>query len=105
MGALGDGQGAAAWSKSFALLSDPARLRLLLCIDRAGPISVTDLAVATNMKDTAVSQSLRLLRASQTVASFRDGRIIRYELRDVQVRELLQLVAPRPLGRSRHASS
>jgi DNA-binding transcriptional ArsR family regulator len=92
--ALGDAAETDRWSERFALVGDPNRLRLLLCIHRAGPISVTDLATAVDMNDTAVSQVLRLLRASGTVTSRRDGRIVRYHLADDAVAALLDQVSP-----------
>jgi ArsR family transcriptional regulator, lead/cadmium/zinc/bismuth-responsive transcriptional repressor len=67
-------------ARQFAILGDPTRLTLLTCIEAAGPISVSDLAAATGINDTTVSQTLRYLRATQTVIAERDGRIIRYRL-------------------------
>ncbi len=90
--AVGEPANVAAWASRFAQLGDPSRLALLLSIAQAGPISVTDLAVATDMNDTTVSQALRLLRASGTVVARRDGRIIRYELVDEQIARLLKHV-------------
>jgi ArsR family transcriptional regulator, lead/cadmium/zinc/bismuth-responsive transcriptional repressor len=54
-----------------------------------------------DMNDTTVSQALRLLRASGTVVARRDGRIVRYELADDQVAELLQHVRGAPVRRRR----
>jgi ArsR family transcriptional regulator, lead/cadmium/zinc/bismuth-responsive transcriptional repressor len=79
----------AAWAQRFALLGDPTRLRLLLAIKAAGPISVSDLAVAADLSDVTVSQTLRYLRASHTVTTHRDGRIIRYQLQDAIIEKLL----------------
>ncbi|MHB2021538.1 MAG: ArsR/SmtB family transcription factor [Candidatus Xenobia bacterium] len=76
-------------ARRFALLADPTRLTLLTCIHGAGPISVSDLAAATGIADTTVSQTLRHLRASQTVEAERDGRVMRYRLADPGVAELL----------------
>ncbi|MCW2917142.1 MAG: transcriptional regulator [Actinomycetia bacterium] len=90
----GDGRDVRAWAVRFAMLSDPGRLTLLLCIHAAGPICVSDLAVAADMNDTAVSQSLRLLRSQGIVTAHRDGRVIRYELADATVHDLLHLVRP-----------
>lgn len=81
------------WAQRFAVLGDQTRLRLLLCIQAAGPISVSDLAVATNLKDTTVSQTLRFLRGHQIVTTQRDGRVIRYELADDAIAELLRQVS------------
>jgi DNA-binding transcriptional ArsR family regulator len=92
---LGDTASAQAWARRFAVLSDPTRLRLLLCIRAAGPISVSDLAVAASLNDATVSQTLRFLRASQTVTAERDGRVIRYQLADPIIGSLLSQVGPR----------
>jgi len=63
--------------RQFAILADPTRLMLLTCIQAAGPISVSGLAAATGINDATVSQTLRYLRATQTVTTDRDGRVIR----------------------------
>lgn len=97
--ALGEPANVAAWAERFAVVGDPSRLTLLICIARAGPISVTDLATAADMNDTAVSQALRLLRASGIVVAERDGRIVRYELADQRIGDLLDNVAPRRIRR------
>jgi len=102
--ALGDGTNLVAWATRFSVVGDPTRLALLVCIASAGPISVTDLAVATDLNDTTVSQALRLLRASSIVTTRREGRIIRYELADDHIRELLHHVA-RPLARHHHTGT
>lgn len=93
---LGEAGAVAACAERFALLADPGRLSLLLCIRRAGPISVTDLAVATGMHDSTVSQALRLLRTAGAVSAQRDGRVVRYVLADPAIKPLLALVPPAP---------
>ncbi|MFJ1754626.1 ArsR/SmtB family transcription factor [Kitasatospora sp. NPDC088134] len=87
--AIGDAEHVRAWAERFALLADPGRLSLLLALHRTGPLAVTDLAVATGMRDPAVSQALRLLRAAGLVAGERDGRVVRYRLVDPAVAEVL----------------
>jgi ArsR family transcriptional regulator, lead/cadmium/zinc/bismuth-responsive transcriptional repressor len=94
--ALGDPAVVASWAQRFSLLADPGRLSLLVCIKAAGPISVTDLAVAAGMNDTTVSQALRLLRAAGLVAAQRDGRVIRYSLADEEVGSVLARLFPAP---------
>lgn len=94
--ALGDPEAVASWAQRFSLLADPGRLSLLVCIRAAGPISVTDLAVASGMNDTSVSQALRLLRAAGMVAAERDGRVIRYSLADEEIGSLLARLFPAP---------
>ena len=95
--ALGDSDVIAAWARRFSLLADPGRLSLLVCIRAAGPISVTDLAVAAGMNDTTVSAALRLLRAAGLVTAQRDGRIIRYSLADEEIGSLLARLFPAPV--------
>jgi ArsR family transcriptional regulator, lead/cadmium/zinc/bismuth-responsive transcriptional repressor len=96
LGAIGESGDIGTWAQRFKILADPSRLTLLLCIHRAGPISVTDLAVAADMNDTTVSQALRLLRASGTVAAKRDGRVVRYELADELTGDLIDRVLGHP---------
>ena len=87
--AISPPQAVAAQARTFAVLGDPTRLTLLIAIKAAGPISVSDLAAATGLNDTTVSQTLRYLRAAQVVAAERDGRVIRYQLTDGPVADLL----------------
>src|SRR5580693_559423 len=86
---LGEPGAIEARARQFALLGDPTRLALLTCIHAAGPISVSDLAAATGINDTTVSQTLRHLRATQTVTTERDGRVIRYRLASATIAALL----------------
>jgi len=90
--ALGPAEAIQAQARSFAVLGDPTRLTLLRCIQAAGPISVSDLAAATGLNDTTVSQALRFLRTADVVATERDGRVIRYQLTDGLVAALLAQV-------------
>jgi DNA-binding transcriptional ArsR family regulator len=89
--ALGAGADIEARAKTFALLGDPTRLTLLTCIKAAGPISVSDLAAATGLNDTTVSQTLRHLRLADAVHAERDGRVIRYRLAAGPVTSLLDI--------------
>lgn len=89
--ALGPEADIQARAKMFAILGDPTRLTLLTCIRAAGPISVSDLAAATGLNDSTVSQTLRYLRAAEVVTAERDGRVIRYQLAGGPVVGLLGL--------------
>ncbi len=89
---LGDPGVVQAWARRFSVLADPTRLRLLICIHAAELISVSDLAVAADLNEDTVSQTLRCLRANQTVFTERDGRVIRYRLGDDVIQELLERV-------------
>src|SRR6476619_1478005 len=72
----------------FKLLGDPTRTKLLYALLEAGELCVCDLAASTGVAETTVSQSLRLLRASQVVTARRDGRLMYYRLADAHVRML-----------------
>lgn len=91
---IGDPSNVQTWAERFSVLADPSRLTLLVCIHYAREICVSDLAAAAGMNDTAVSQALRLLRAHGLVTSKRAGRIVRYELADETVHELIHRVSP-----------
>ena len=83
------------WASRYALLGDPTRLALLICIHRAGPIAVSDLAVATGNVDATVSQALRYLRAAGVVSVQREGRIMRYSLADDTIITLIEAATSR----------
>ena len=100
---IGDPQRVRTWAERFALLADPGRLSLLLALYRAGPTAVSDLALATGMRDTAVSQALRLLRTSGVVQADKDGRVVRYSLRDPEIAGLLKVLATPRGSASSHA--
>ncbi|MET7574554.1 metalloregulator ArsR/SmtB family transcription factor [Streptomyces sp. NPDC005492] len=88
--AIGEPDHVRAWAERFALLADPGRLALLLALNQAGPLAVSDLAVATGMNDPAVSQALRLLRAAGVVVGEKEGRVVRYRVVDPLVADLLK---------------
>ena len=95
---LGDRAVIQQWAERFSILADPSRLTLLVCIHYARRISVSDLAAAAGMTDTAVSQALRLLRAHGLVTGHRTGRVVRYSLADATVHDLIHHVRPHPEG-------
>ncbi|MEU0965966.1 metalloregulator ArsR/SmtB family transcription factor [Streptomyces sp. NPDC005917] len=88
--AIGEPAHVRTWADRFSLLADPGRLALLLALHQAGPLAVSDLAIATGMNDPAVSQALRLLRAAGTVAGDKEGRVVRYRVVDPVVADLLK---------------
>jgi DNA-binding transcriptional ArsR family regulator len=86
------------WASRFSVLADPTRLKVLLCIKAAGPISVSDLAVAADLNDDTTSQALRHLRASHAVTTERDGRVVRYRIADPSIEHLLNgVTTPTPV--------
>ncbi|MFF9641185.1 ArsR/SmtB family transcription factor [Kitasatospora aureofaciens] len=92
--AIGDPETVRGWASRFSMLAEPNRLSVLLAIHRAGPIAVTDLALATGVNEPAVSQILRLLRVSNTVVAEKDGRVVRYRLIDHDTATLLDSLPP-----------
>jgi DNA-binding transcriptional ArsR family regulator len=94
---LGDRSVIDEWAQRFSVVADPSRLSLLVCIHYAKEICVSDLAAATGMTDTAVSQALRLLRAHGLVTAHRSGRMVRYRLADTTVHDLIHRVRPHPV--------
>lgn len=91
---IGEPDSVRAWAERFSLLSDPGRLTLLLAIRAVPDITVSDLAVAAGMNDTAVSQALRLLRVAGVVTARKDGRVMRYRLTADAVNDLLPQTEP-----------
>jgi DNA-binding transcriptional ArsR family regulator len=74
----------------FGLLADPGRVKILVALLQ-GELCVCDLAAASGQSESAVSHSLRLLRAHRVVAARRAGRMAYYRLDDAHVRMLLDL--------------
>jgi DNA-binding transcriptional ArsR family regulator len=77
----------------FGVLSDPSRLRILMCLQRRNEVCVNDISADTHISDSAVSHALRLLRAHGIVRARREGRQIFYALVDEHVRLLLDATA------------
>lgn len=76
-------------ARTFKLLGDPTRLRILLaCLD--GPRSVGGIAAATGASQSLVSHHLRLLRGARLVRGERDARQILYQAADQHVRHMIQ---------------
>lgn len=74
----------------FGLLGEPSRMRTLIALLH-GSMCVRDLAAVVGLSESAMSHSLRLLRAHRVVNVHRDGRVAHYALADTHVRALLEL--------------
>lgn len=72
----------------FRALGDPARLRLLLLLER-GERCVSELVDVLGEKFPTVSQRLRLLRTEGLVVRRRDGNHLHYALADRHVADLV----------------
>nr|WP_210577247.1 metalloregulator ArsR/SmtB family transcription factor [Streptomyces sp. GESEQ-4] len=79
---------AASVATTLQALATPSRLLILTTLRHAA-YSVTELAAAIGMEQSAVSHQLRLLRALGLVTGQRDGRRIVYRLYDDHVAQLL----------------
>ena len=75
-------------AETLQALATPSRL-LILGRLREGPASVTELAEAVGMEQSAVSHQLRMLRHLGLVDGQRHGRTITYALYDDHVAQLL----------------
>ena len=75
----------------YKVLANDTRLRLLHAIERAGELSVTDLATEVGMKPQAVSNQLQRLADRRIVASRREGSRLFYRIADPCVPGLLDL--------------
>ena len=80
------------WAARFDLISDPTRLKLLLCLHFSPGISVTRLAAAAGVPQTVVSQSLRPLRDREWAVVEKVGREHRYRLVDESLHTLLHTI-------------
>ncbi|KGM14203.1 ArsR family transcriptional regulator [Cellulomonas bogoriensis 69B4 = DSM 16987] len=72
----------------FKALSSPARLRLLIELQR-GPACVHELVQALGVSQSLVSQHLRVLRGAKLVSGDRRGKEIVYTLKDTHVSHLI----------------
>ena len=90
---LSDGDKVAEVATVLDVLGEANRLSILLALQHAGDLCVSDLAVAVGMSDSAVSHALRLLRAHGMVTAHRQGRLVRYRLTDGLARRLLEVVS------------
>lgn len=103
--AIGEPERVRAAADRFSLLGEPGRLALLLALHAVGPMAVSDLSVATGMKDPAVSQAMRLLRAGGVVAGDKDGRVVRYRIVDAATAALLDHLAQAGRGTASAATT
>jgi DNA-binding transcriptional ArsR family regulator len=80
---------AKAVATTLQALATPSRLLILATLQR-GTSTVSELAAAVGMEQSAVSHQLRLLRNLGLVDGERAGRHIRYSLFDNHVAELIE---------------
>ena len=73
----------------FKVFGDPTRLKILIALDKAGEMGVNQIAEAASMSQSAISQQLKLLRASRLVKFRKDGRNAIYRLSDDHIHRIL----------------
>jgi DNA-binding transcriptional ArsR family regulator len=78
-------------ARLYKVLANDTRLRLLHAIERAGELSVTDLAAEVGMKPQAVSNQLQRLADRRIVASRREGSRLFYRISDPCMTGLIDL--------------
>jgi len=74
----------------FKALAHPVRIRILEILVR-GDRSVHELQEALGVDQPTVSQQLAVLRAKNIVEARKEGTAVRYAVRDVALRELLEI--------------
>lgn len=75
----------------FKVFGDATRLRILFLLSPDHECNVGTISEAIGMSQSAVSQQLKLLRASRLVKFRKDGRNILYRLSDDHINKILQL--------------
>lgn len=75
----------------YKVLANDTRLRLLHALERAGELSVSELAAEVGMKSQAVSNQLQRLADLRIVASRREGSRLFYRISDPCVTGLIDL--------------
>lgn len=78
-------------SRTFQVLANDTRLRMLHALARMGELCVGDLAAEVGMRPQAISNQLQRLVDRRIVVSRRDGNFIRYRIEDPCVTELVDL--------------
>ena len=84
--------GAARLERALLMLkavADETRLRILVSL-AATELCVCDLAVLTEVSESAVSHQMRYLRDASLVLSDKRGRVVYYRLADDHVRQLVE---------------
>ena len=72
----------------FKVFSDSTRIRILYFLFEQEK-SVTEIAEALNMNQSAISHQLRILKGSKLVKSKRDGKTIYYSLDDNHIYNII----------------
>ena len=77
-------------AETFKVLGDHTRIKILSLLLRHEEMSVSAIAEALNMGQSAISHQLRVLRGAKIVKFRRDGKEVRYSLDDDHVLKLME---------------
>jgi DNA-binding transcriptional ArsR family regulator len=77
-------------AKVFKVFSDPTRLRILKLL-KEKEHNVSEIMVALNLKQSTVSQHLRMLKECGVVENKKEGREVIYGIRDELVTDILDM--------------
>ena len=94
----------AAVARLFGVLAEPTRLALLQAL-RAGPLNVSELMTACDMKQANVSKHLGVLHDHHLVKRERHGTSICYEIADPMIFSLCNLVCEKMERDAQRASA
>lgn len=75
----------------FKMFGDSTRLRILFLLEKEGELGVNKISESLNMSQSAISQQLKVLRASRLVRFRKEGRNIIYRLSDDHIHKILNL--------------
>ena len=75
----------------FKMFGDATRLKILFLLDNEGELGVGKISEALSMSQSAISQQLKVLRASRLVRFRKEGRNIIYRLSDDHIHKILNL--------------
>lgn len=75
----------------FKMFSDSTRLKILFLLKEEGESNVNNIAEKLSMSQSAISQQLKVLRATRLVRFRKDGKNIIYRLSDDHIVKILKL--------------
>lgn len=79
-----------ALSNFYKILGDATRIKILLVLIE-GRLCVCEISQALNMKQSAISHQLKLLRLANLVKNEREGKVIYYSLSDNHIKEIFEI--------------
>jgi ArsR family transcriptional regulator, lead/cadmium/zinc/bismuth-responsive transcriptional repressor len=72
----------------FQNFSDFTRLRIIMCL-AVCDLCVNDLSVVLSLNQTTISHQLQILKSQDMVSFKRDGKMILYKLKQIQINQVM----------------